>query len=403
MEQSSGRQIVLGITGSIAACKSLELTGQLVRAGHDVRVIQTPASRHFVGEAPFAAVSGNRVMCDQFADGASQAPFSHIELAAGDLLVIAPATANTIGKMAAGIADNLLLTTYLASQCPVIICPAMNHYMWNHPAVQDNIRLLEKRGVTVIYPETGSLACGDEGDGRLAEPVTILSRIREVLGEKAPGDFEGVQVLVTAGGTREPLDSVRFIANRSSGRMGFAVAAAARSRGARVTVIAANCNLSRTPGIRYIDVITAGEMEKALENEVDACDVLFMAAAVSDYKVSGMQTTGKIERSKENVHLKLVPTSDIVSALGKNKNGRLIVGFAAEYGSDKLERARQKLYEKGLDMIVYNDISRDDIGFASNYNEMTLMDQAGNDVSIARATKAECAHSLLDEVKRAHP
>ena len=401
MGQPSGRNILLGVTGSIAACKSLELAGQLVRAGHDVRVVQTPSSRHFVGEASFAAVSGNRVMWDQF-DSNGESPFGHIELAGSDIFVIAPATANTIGKMAAGIADNLLLITYLAARCPVIVCPAMNHHMWNHPAVQDNIRMLEKRGADIVYPEAGSLACGDEGDGRLAEPVTIFARIQDVLGEKAPGDFEGVRVLVTAGGTREPLDSVRFIANRSSGRMGFAVAAAARSRGARVTVIAANCNLSRTPGIRYIDVVTAGEMEKVLENEVDACDVLFMAAAVSDYKVSGMQTTGKIERSKENVHLKLVPTSDIVSTLGKNKNGRLIVGFAAEYGNDKLERARQKLHEKGLDMIVYNDISRDDIGFGSNYNEMTLMDRAGNDVSIARATKEECAHSLLDEVKRTH-
>ncbi|MEK7817600.1 MAG: bifunctional phosphopantothenoylcysteine decarboxylase/phosphopantothenate--cysteine ligase CoaBC, partial [Actinomycetota bacterium] len=296
MGQPSGRNILLGVTGSIAACKSLELAGQLVRAGHDVNVVQTPASRHFVGEAEFAAVSGNKVLWDQFEGSASQSPYSHIELAASDLLVIAPATANTIGKMAAGIADNLLLTTYLASQCPVIICPAMNHYMWNHPAVQDNIRLLEERGITIVNPETGSLACGDEGDGRLAEPVTIFSRIQEVLGGKTPVDLEGVRVLVTAGGTREPLDSVRFIANRSSGRMGFAVAAAARSRGARVTVIAANCNLSRTPGISYIDVVTAGEMEKALENEVEGCDVLFMAAAVSDYKVSGMQTTGKIER-----------------------------------------------------------------------------------------------------------
>lgn len=395
---SSGQHIVLGVTGSIAAYKALELLRLLVRAGHEVQVVQTHASRHFVGEASFEALSGKRVEWDMF-DASGPAVFNHIELAKSDLLLIAPATANTIGKMAAGIADNLLLNIYLAARCPVLICPAMNHYMWNHAAVQDNIGRLEERGAIIMLPETGRLACGDEGDGRLAEPQVIFSRVQQLLGDDRPGDLAGVRVLVTAGGTREPIDAVRYITNRSSGRMGFAIAAAARARGASVTVIAANCNLARLPGIRYIDVTTTGEMGQELEREADNTDVLFMAAAVSDYKVSGMQTMGKIER-KDNKHLQLVPTGDMVSALGSNGNGRLIVGFAAEYGTDKLERARQKLDDKNLDMIVCNDISRDDIGFESSHNEITIMTHRGKDVHIARTTKEECAHRLLDEVKQ---
>ena len=389
------RHIVLGVTGSIAAVKAAELARLVVRSGHDLRVIQTAASLNFIGTAALASLSGQPVATELFGESADQ--FAHISLARSDLLVIAPATANTIGKMASGIADNLLLSTYLAADCPVVVCPAMNHNMWHHPAVRDNVALLERRGAVIIPPEAGQLACGETGDGRLAEPRLIFRRIQELLGEQTAGDLEGLRVLVTAGGTREPIDSVRFITNRSSGKMGFALAEAARSRGARVTVIAANCGLAQKQGIRYVNVGTAEELRAALEKEIDAVDVLFMAAAVSDYKVSGMKTMGKLER-KDKINLQLVSTSDIVSSLGRNNISGLKVGFAAEYGKDNLERARRKLTQKNLDMIVFNDISRQDIGFESDENEITIITSDGRDVFVSKATKRECAHRILDEV-----
>ena len=390
------RQIVLGITGSIAAVKAAELARLLVRAGHEVRTIQTAASLNFVGPATLASLTGHPVAMQMF-DGGTDTSFAHIDLARSDLLVIAPATANTIGKMAAGVADSLLLATYLAADCPVVVCPAMNHRMWHHPAVRDNVSLLEARGAIIIPPEPGQLACGEVGDGRLAEPHLIFRRIQELLGGKVAGDLEGVRVLVTAGGTREPIDSVRFITNRSSGKMGFALAEVAYSRGAEVTVIAANCYLAQKQGIRFVNVVTSEEMLAAVEKEIDAADVLFMAAAVSDYKVSGMQTMGKLER-KDKIDLQLIPTSDIVSSLGKNNISGLKVGFAAEFGTANLERARQKLRQKHLDMIVFNDISRPDIGFESDENEITIMTGDGGDVFVSKATKEECAHRIIDLV-----
>lgn len=392
------RHIVLGVTGSIAACKAVDLLRLLVHAGHDVRVVQTPASRHFVGEMLFQAVSGRPVAWDQF-DPGRQSTFGHIEMGKSDLMVIAPATANTIGKMAAGIADNLLLTTYLAAQCPIIVCPAMNHHMWNHVAVQDNVNRLVERGVKVVPPGTGKLACGEEGTGRLAEPEEIFAAVQELLEGKDSGDLKGARVLITAGGTREPIDAVRFITNRSSGKMGFAIAAAAKSRGADVTVVAANCGLPRIPGVRHIDVTTASEMKDIVVKEAEDCDVMFMAAAVSDYKVSGTQTTGKIARGG-NMVLQLEPTGDIVSDLGNNSNGRIIVGFAAEYGKGNLERARRKLDDKNLDMVVFNDISRPDVGFESDHNEIIILAPGSEDMFVGKTTKTECAHRILDEVKK---
>ncbi len=395
MSQTS-RKIVLGVTGSIAACKSVELARLLAGAGHDLRVIQTDAARRFVGEAALGAVSGHPVAGRLF-DNTSEPVFAHIELARADLLLVAPATANTIAKMAAGMADNLLLATYLAAECPVVVCPAMNHHMWHHPAVKQNVKLLMQRGVTIIPPDAGELACGETGDGRLPEPEAIFCRIQQLLGEEIVGDLAGLRVLVTAGGTREPIDAVRFISNKSSGKMGFAIAEAACMRGAAVTLIAANCSLPRRAGIRYVDVSTAAELRAALEADVDACDVLIMAAAVSDYMVSGKQTMGKLER-KSKINLQLVETGDIVSSLERNNTSGLKVGFAAEYGGDKLERARRKLRRKQLDMIVFNDISRSDIGFESDDNEITILTGDGKDVHVGKTSKAECAHRILDLV-----
>lgn len=418
---STGKLITLAVTGSIAAYKAVELLRLLTGAGHDVRVVQTPASRKFIGEMSFQALSGHPVASDQF-DTAAESVFNHIGLAACDLVLVAPATAGTIGKMAAGIADNLLLSTYLATAAPVAICPAMNHRMWNHAAVRENIETLRRRGVIIIEPGTGGLACGEEGAGRMAEPRDILSRIEKLFGqaggqaggesssgnnaagksdagEKADRhrDLEGRRILVTAGGTREPLDSVRYITNRSSGRMGFALAEAAFDRGAEVTVLAANCSIARNQGIRYIDVVTTSDLEKAIVREFENCDVLLMAAAVSDYKVSSVRPMGKLVR-KGKMDLQLVPTSDIVSHLNGNGNNRLKVGFSAEYGEDNRERARRKLREKGLGMIVFNDISRSDIGFESMQNEVTIMTAGREDVFVAKTTKRACAERILDQV-----
>lgn len=399
--KSTSKRIVLGVTGSIAAYKAVYLLRQLQAEGHDVTVVQTPAGRRFVGEMTFQALSGNPVLGEQFsapAQSGQESVFSHIELAGSDLLLIAPATASTIGKMAAGIADNLLLDVYLAARCPVVVCPAMNSGMWDHPAVRANLETLKERGVLVVSPGKGELACGDEGEGRLAAPEEIMAAVNNVLGTEASGDLAGKRVLVTAGATREPIDSVRFITNRSSGAMGFALAEAARERGAQVTVIAANCFLERDPGIRYIDVCTTEEMAEAVNQEYQSSDMLIMAAAVADYKVSTGRTTGKLEREGK-ISLQLVPTGDIVSNLKAGTNGRLKVGFSAEFGVENLVRARSKLNEKNLDMIVFNDISRDDIGFDSVDNEIVIITPGKEDVTVGKTSKLNCADRILDEIK----
>lgn len=394
--KTTGKRIVLGVTGSIAAYKAVYLLRLITAADYDVRVIMTPTARRFVGELTFEALSGHPVFFDQFANE-SGSVFAHIDLAGADLIVVAPATADTIGKMAAGIADNLLLDTYLAARCPVIICPAMNSGMWRHPAVQENLKTLNQRGAKIIKPATGKLACGDEGEGRMRNPEAILKDINSIF-EKSTADLSGKSFLITAGATREPIDSVRFISNRSSGKMGFALAKAARDRGASVTVIAANCVIDRDLGIKYVQVNTTGEMEQAVNKEFKTHDVLIMAAAVSDYKVSSGETMGKIERKEIN-SLQLLPTSDIVSNLRDYGNSKVKVGFAAEFGKDKLYRARQKLKEKNLDMIVFNDISRNDIGFDSDDNEIVIMGTGQVDLLVDKSSKMNCANRILDRIK----
>jgi phosphopantothenoylcysteine decarboxylase/phosphopantothenate--cysteine ligase len=342
----------------------------------------------------FEALSGNPVHVEMFPAKQGQTrPLAHIELSDSDLMVVAPATASTIGKMAAGIADNLLLSTFLATEAPVVLCPAMNHRMLNNAAVQANLTTLAARGVEIIYPEAGRLACGEAGAGRLADIQVIYSRVQELLGSERARDLQGVRVVVTAGGTREPIDAVRHISNKSSGKMGYSIASAASSRGAEVTVIDANCSLPRQAGIRYIDVETAADLKEALEHEAPNQDVLFMAAAVSDYEVSLPQAKGKL-KSGSNINLNLVPTNDIVSGLGRSE--LIKVGFAAEFGIEALSSARQKLEEKGLEMLVFNDISRADIGFESDSNEITLIRSGKDDTFVPRTTKLECAQRILD-------
>src|SRR4051794_33541840 len=409
-------RVLLGVTGGIAAYKALELVRLATKAGHAVRVVQTETSQRFVGAASFAALTGAPVLTGEFqrdpARGAfpdqrppEHDPLSHLELVRNaDVLVVAPASANTIAKLAHGLADNLLTSAALAATCPVLVAPAMNNHMYEHAATKANLATLRARGVTVIDPGTGALGSKDEwGVGRLAEPADLLRAIEVALPD-AHGHLVGLRVLVTAGGTREPIDSVRFVGNRSSGRMGFALAEEAAALGADVTVIAANVGLERNPRVRYVDVATAAELKQACEAEFARTDVLLMAAAVADYRpTEAAQTKLKKDRS-ETLTLTLERTDDIISALAAARRPqRTIVGFAAEHGEGAVAYGRDKLARKGLDAVVVNDISAPGIGFDSADNEVTIVTAAG-DRHVAQASKAEVARAVLatvDELRAA--
>jgi phosphopantothenoylcysteine decarboxylase/phosphopantothenate--cysteine ligase len=419
-------RILLGVSGGIAAYKALELVRLATAAGHAVRVVQTPASRRFVGEASFAALSGAPVLVSEFqrdpARGSfpdqappTHEPLSHLELVANaDLYLIAPASANTIAKLAAGLADNLLSSCALAATCPVVLAPAMNSHMYEHPATVANLETLIARGVHVVEPGVGRLASrGEEGVGRLAEPERLLAACEAALAERAttdgaatPDGLKGLRVLVTAGGTREPIDSVRFIGNSSSGRMGFALAQAARERGAEVILLAANVALPTPAGVTRRDVVTAGELALACEDEFPSCDVLLMVAAVADFTPASPQQ-GKIKKSgRARLELVLEPTADVLGGLAAHRrDGQTLVGFAAEHGEQALDAARGKLTGKGLDAVVVNDISRRDIGFDVEANEITILSTSGDRSQIEhhhvpRAAKKQVAHAILDSVER---
>jgi phosphopantothenoylcysteine decarboxylase / phosphopantothenate---cysteine ligase len=432
-------RILLGVSGGIAAYKALELVRLATAGGHVVRVVQTPASRRFVGVASFAALSGAAVLVSDFerdpARGAfpdqtppAHEPPSHLELVAqADLYLIAPASANTIAKLAHGLADNLLSSCALAATCPVIVAPAMNNHMYEHPAVQANLDVLRDRGVRIIPPGTGRLATrGEHGVGRLAEPAELLAACEEVLAGASPRapaghGWAGLNVLVTAGGTREPIDSVRFLGNSSSGRMGFALAGAARARGARVTLLAANVALPAPLGVDYRRVVTAAQLKEACEEAFPSCDVLLMAAAVADFRPSAPAAAKITKSGRESLELQLEPTADVLGALAaRRRDGQILVGFAAEHGERALQAGRAKLLAKRLDAIVVNDISRSDIGFDSEHNEVTILTADGlarrrpsagpgeareavdpsDGVFIARASKAQVAEEILDTVER---
>src|SRR4051795_3175468 len=402
-------RVLLGVSGGIAAYKALELVRLATGAGHAVRVVQTPRSREFVGEASFAALTGAPVLVDEFerdpARGAfpdeappEHDPLSHLELVANaDVYVIAPASANTLAKLAAGLADNLVTTAALAATGPVIVAPAMNHHMWQHPATQANVETLRARGVTVLEPGTGRLGSkGEWGAGRLPEPAELLAAVEAVA--PAHGPLEGVRVLVSAGGTREPLDAGRFRGNRSSGRMGFALADEAAARGADVTVVAANVSLPRDPRVSYVDVETAAELQDACERAFDGCDVLLMAAAVADFRPAG-PTSGKVKKEgRTGMTIELEATPDVLAGLGgRRRDGQTLVGFAAEHGGDAIAEARRKLRDKGVDAIVLNDVSRSDAGFDVATNEVTVVTAAA-ERHVPLASKGEVAAAVLDEV-----
>ena len=404
-------RLLLGVSGGIAAYKSLELVRLATKAGHSVRVIQTPASRRFVGSASFAALTGAPVLVSEFerdpARGAfpdqsppDHDPFSHLELVRNaDAYLIAPASANTLAKLAGGHADNLVTSAALAAACPVLVAPAMHDQMYRHPATRANLDVLRERGVAVLEPETGTLASkGEWGTGRLRDPAELLSACEAVMPAGAR-PLDGLAVLVTAGGTREPIDAVRVVGNRSSGRMGFALADEAARRGAQVTVVAANVALPRNPVVRYVDVRTARELEAACAERFGDCDVLLMAAAVADYRPAE-PAAGKLRKeSTARLELSMERTADVVCALAARRGpGQTLVGFAAEHGSQAVAAGREKLERKGLDAVVVNDISRSDIGFERDHNEVTIVTGRG-ERRVPRATKAEVAAAVLDEVQ----
>jgi phosphopantothenoylcysteine decarboxylase / phosphopantothenate---cysteine ligase len=403
-------RVLLGVTGGVAAYKALEVVRLATKAGHAVRVIQTPTALRFVGAASFAALSGAPVLTDEFerdpARGAfpdqpppAHDPLSHLELVRNaDAFLVAPASANTIAKLAHGLADNLLTSAALAATCPVLVAPAMNNHMYEHPATQANLSTLRDRGVTVIDPGTGALGSKHEwGVGRLAEPADLLAAVEAAI-PTGSRPWDGLNVLVTAGGTREPIDSVRYVGNRSSGRMGFALADEAATLGANVTVIAANVSLSRSPRARYIDVATAAELKAACEAELPSADVLLMAAAVADYRPPAPPDTKLKKDERSELVIELERTPDILSGLAANRRpDQVLVGFAAEHGDRALEYGRDKLARKGLDAVVVNDIARTDIGFDGPDNEVTIV-TAQSERHVPRASKAEVARAVLDVV-----
>jgi phosphopantothenoylcysteine decarboxylase/phosphopantothenate--cysteine ligase len=403
-------RVLLGVSGGIAAYKALEFVRLATKAGHAVRVVQTPASERFVGKASFAGLTGAPVLTDEFerdpARGAfpdqpppEHDPLSHLELVRNaDAFLIAPASANTIAKLANGLADNLLTSAALAAACPVLVAPAMNNAMYEHAATQANLDTLRARGVTVLDPGVGALGSKHEwGVGRLAEPADLLAAVEAVV-PAGSRPWDGLKVLVTAGGTREAIDSVRYVGNRSSGRMGFALAEEAAARGADVTVVAANVALPRHPRVRYVDVVSAADMLAACEQEFAASDVLLMAAAVADFRPAQAAATKLKKEGRDGLELALEPTPDVLSGLAAQRRpGQVLVGFAAEHGEGAVEYGRGKLERKGLDAVVVNDISRADIGFDGAHNEVTIVTAEG-DRHVERASKAEVARAICDAV-----
>ena len=403
-------RLLLGVTGGIAAYKAIETVRLAIRAGHSVRVIQTPTSERFVGRASFEGITGAPVLVSEFehdpARGSypgeplpERAPISHLALVdSADVYLIAPASANTVAKLAHGLADNLVTAAALAAACPVAVAPAMNARMYLSAASSANLALLESRGVSVIGPEFGELAShGEQGIGRLAEPPTLLAACERLL---EPQTLAGRRVLVTAGGTREPIDSVRYVGNRSSGRMGLALAASAARRGAAVTVIAANVSLPLLPGARVVTVATAAEMSDACAAEFGDCDALLMAAAVADFRpVRPMD--GKLDKQLGPPSITLEPTDDVLGTLaGRRRPDQVVVGFAAEHGEAAVQRAADKLARKRVDAIVVNDISREGIGFDADENDVTILSRDGRRVDVRRDRKDVVAGAVLDEVGR---
>jgi phosphopantothenoylcysteine decarboxylase/phosphopantothenate--cysteine ligase len=396
-------RITLGVTGGVAAYKAAELVRRLQQENFTVQVVMTRGAREFLTPLTFAALSGQKVITDLFGSEASgeanlESAIEHIAVAQRtDLLVVAPATADILAKFARGIADDFLTTLYLASTAPVVLAPAMNVNMWNHPATQENIKLLGDRGNVIVTPEEGYLACGMVGPGRLAGQEEIVAAVKAAL--HAQRDLAGETVLITAGPTCEDLDPVRYLTNRSSGKMGYAVAEAAARRGAKVILVSGPTALDAPPGVTRIDVRTATEMYAAVTVRFAQCSIAIFAAAVADYRP--LVTAGqKMKRGKETITLELEPTPDILAMVaGENKELRFVVGFAAET-ENVAENARKKLVAKHADLIVANDVREEGAGFDVDTNIVTLFSADGRDLALPKLPKSEVAQRILDEIVR---
>jgi len=412
-------RILIGVSGGIAAYKAVELARLATQAGHGVRVTMTDAAARFVGAATFEGITGAPVLVDEFSrdplrgtypgdELPAHDPISHLAVVErADAFVVAPASANTLAKLAAGICDSLLTTSFLACTAPRIVAPAMNGRMWEAAVTGANVATLRERGIEVMEPGEGALASrGEHGRGRMPEPEEILTAIEAAIGanpaESAapanPADLAGRRVLVTAGGTREQIDPVRFVGNRSSGRMGVALAEAAARRGAEVTLIAANVALPVAAGVERVDVTSAAELEDATAKAFGGADLLLMAAAVADFRPAD-PNPGKLAREEgSGLTIELEPTADVLAGLaGSRRNGQVLVGFAAEHGGDFVARARGKLERKGIDAIVVNDVSDSAIGFESRDNEVTIVSTAGEE-RLPRGSKRDLADAILDRV-----
>ncbi len=407
-----GRQprVVLGVSGGIAAYKAVEVCRRLVDAGVHVTPVLTDDATRFVGELTFSALASEPAQRSLWNEGS---PIPHTRLGqSADLVVVAPATAHTLARYAAGLADDLLTATLLATRAPVLVCPAMHTEMWEHASVRDNLATLERRGVRVVPPESGRLAGGDSGEGRLAEPATIVEQALAMLAELVPtdpaqssvgesrSDFGGLQVVVSAGGTREPLDPVRYITNRSSGKQGHALAAAAARRGAGVTLVTAS-GLPLPPDVagrvRRVDVDTAADMERAMAESAAGADVVVMAAAVADFRPK-VSATVKLSKEDGTPEIVLEPTPDILAGLSaRRRPGQVLVGFAAET-HDVMERGRRKLERKGVDLLVVNDVSAPGVGFDHDTNAVVVLGAGRECREIALTTKDAVANGVLDSV-----
>lgn len=389
-----GKRVVLGVCGGIAAYKAAELTRELIREGAEVRVVMTQNATRFVTPLTFQVLSGRRVLTDTFGDDGYD--MNHIALADyAELMIIAPATANMVGKAASGIADDLLSTTVMTLRCPVLFCPAMNAAMYESPIVQDNLEKLRRAGFHVLEPAVGDLACGVSGKGRLPEISLIVTEAARLL---SPQDLAGERILVTAGPTREPFDPVRFITNYSSGKMGYALAAAARRRGAEVVLVSGPVTLPPPYGVEAVMVESAREMFEKVMEHLERSTVIIKAAAVADYRPA-VRSRGKIKKTKGPLILELERNPDIIAEVGKRKGDRILVGFAME-SENLVENAAAKMKAKGMDFIVANDLNEEGAGFQHDTNKVRIIMNDGSIESLPLMDKLEVAHAILDRVKK---
>lgn len=395
-------RIALGVTGGVAAYKAAELVRHLQQEGFDVQVVMTRAAQEFVAPLTFAALTGQKVITDLFGGRAGEpanveSAIEHIAVAQRiDLLLVAPATADILAKMARGVADDFLTTLYLATTAPVVVAPAMNVNMWEHAATQENVKLLRERGVRVVEPDEGYLACGMTGAGRLASLEAIVAGVRKALG--AVRDLEGETLLVTAGPTREAIDPVRYLTNRSSGKMGYAIAEAAARRGAQVILVSGPTALDTPAGVARVDVRTAEEMYRAVMEHLRQATVVIKAAAVADYRPAVPRET-KMKRGEGRILLELEPTPDILADVVRQKGERILVGFAAET-DHVVEHAREKLAAKNVDLIVANDVTAEGAGFDHETNVVAMYARDGREATLPRMPKWDVAQRVLDEVLR---